>query len=453
MEFVDTEFGRLPPRTNFLVLKSDTEETGYHEDKFLYGVQDIINILKFNKDDAKIEEFLFIVREQGKAIKDKINEKIAENSLPVESIIDITNLYTESHAKRIIKTHGRYRLENNLINHSTTIKNLISHRLNPNIVKSIRAPVKSLILSLNILFSRLMKIKNIDGYKNVLIIADVMNQIVSNFFQNTIFKLTLEEQYEYLVTCFPRFYFGSQEDHSPFGDYIEEIVEYIKKPYMDYYNNQYIMLASVVKGRPYIKELRAGTILYRGSRSLKKRDTVPQYLFFTHNPFVALLYTIPKDLDDDLGVISAYKVQTNLRVLDFSNYHTIDYIISLMISLNAPNKVIKSIVYGWFNEGQIDNWNDTPINMRNATKPHSKITRFSETGYDFPVSEWLCSNGFNGYIGLGVKKRNGEVFHDEFMICDPSNENKVKYLGVLDKKYINYNLEVSQNDWYANILQ
>jgi len=466
MEIVDTEFGKLPPRTNFVLFEADKDQSGCAEDKILYGVHDIINILKINKEEAKIEEFLFIIRKQGEAIKEKINEKIAENSMPVENIIDmlpkrVLGPVDKNRFENIIKTFGRYRLDIKLVSDSPSIqlKNFISYRLHPNIVKSIRRPVKSLILRLDAMYNRLTKlkeIKNDDGYKDAVIIKNGINAMVSTFFQNTIFELTLEEQYEYLVTCFPRLYTDSEECHSSFGTYVEGIVQRVINRYSDYYDNQRIMLSSVVKGKPYIRRLRAGTMIYRGSpHSSVKRNSVPTFLYFTHNPFVALLYAIPKTMQDDLGLVSVYQVQTDLRILDFSNYHTVDFIISLLISLNAPNNVIKAIVSGWFNEGQrwMNSYEGKKLDNRNATKSHSEIKRHSDTGYDFVVSEWLCSNGFNGYIGLDVKKQNGQVFHDEFMICNPSNENKVKYLGVLDKEYINYNLEVSQTDWYQNILQ
>jgi len=462
MEIIDTEFGKLPPRTNFVLSKSDRDESGLLEEKLLYGVQDIIDILKFNKEEAKIGEFLFIIRKQGEAIKEKINQKIAEDTMPVENIKDllpkhvlgvVQNIVKKEMIQRAIQKHGRYRL--NMIDVNLT--NLISYRLHPNIVKSIRIPVKFVVKKLKNLFGKLKQIKNVDGYKNVVIIKNEVNTMVSNFFQNTIFKLSLEEQYEYLVTCFPRIYMDEDDADDEqfitgFGTFVNDTIQRLYKRYTDYYDNQRIMLSSVVKGNPYIRILKAGTILYRGTPrcSIHKNNTEPTFLYFTHNPFVALLYATPKGLSEDLGQINVHEVQTDLRILDFSNYRTIDYIIRLLISLNAPNDVIKSIVFGWFNEGNIwmNSYHKKKMDNRNAIKSHSEIKRHSDTAYDFLLSEWICSNGFNGYIGLGVKKGNGEVFHDEVMLCNPSNKKKMKYLGDLDKEYINYNLGGCQSDWY-----
>jgi len=465
MEIIDTEFGKLPPRTNFVLSKSDRDESGLLEEKLLYGVQDIMDILKFNKEEAKIAEFLFIIRKQGKAIKDKINEKIAENSMPIGNVIDLLPrtlpAYEKNRVENMIKLRGRYKLDMDWIklksNLTIQLQDLISYRLNPNIVKSIRIPVKFVVTKFKNLFEKLKQIKNVDGYKNVVIIKNEVNTMVSNFFQNTIFKLSLEEQYEYLVTCFPRIYMDEDDADDEqfitgFGTFVNDTIQRLYKRYTDYYDNQRIMLSSVVKGNPYIRILKAGTILYRGTPrcSIHKNNTEPTFLYFTHNPFVALLYATPKGLSEDLGQINVHEVQTDLRILDFSNYRTIDYIIRLLISLNAPNDVIKSIVFGWFNEGNIwmNSYHKKKMDNRNAIKSHSEIKRHSDTAYDFLLSEWICSNGFNGYIGLGVKKGNGEVFHDEVMLCNPSNKKKMKYLGDLDKEYINYNLGGCQSDWY-----
>ena len=66
---IDTEFGKLPPRLNFILRITDKES-----ENVLYGINDTIKLLKFNNEDVKIPELRFIVQKQGEYIKKKILE-------------------------------------------------------------------------------------------------------------------------------------------------------------------------------------------------------------------------------------------------------------------------------------------------------------------------------------------------------------------------------------------
>ncbi len=107
-------------------------------------------------------------------------------------------------------------------------------------------------------------------------------------------------------------------------------------------------------------------------------------------------YGLPKEQKDKtlsasvdycnrIGFVSTFRAKQPLKLIDMSNAQTITRLGELM-----DEKTRASLKRGWGSDGK----------------------RTSFMNDDGNVAEWLCDNGYLGYLGLGL-----DGLHDEVMIC------------------------------------
>ena len=445
---------QIPPRINFL-LKHDNKESR----KPLYGVKDVIDILTYNGMDEQIGEFFFILGKQAAYIKQKLENR----TLFTVGIINrmAGTAADRERLKRVIKERGPYEIN------TVSIEDLISYRLRRTILVKLIPTVKEIMTFIT---EKQQEIRTFtkDDYEKVLRIKQDIEGMLDSFYSNIIFQLPKDEQDEYLCTCFRDTY---EDENGGIDFYIEEIVIGLMARYYEYYNSHRIMMVDSIRmaprargeapsriGTPYLKTLKEGTVLYRGYQKptdpTKRRHLIQPgrpFVYFTPNPFVALGYAIPKGdgSDSDLGEISVYQTSKPLKLLDFSNYRTLDYIHALLNELGAPREVIESLLKGWFGwDGFGEDFKGPSPRSREKT-----FERDSDERTYFIVVEWICSKGFNGYVALNVDR-----FIDEIVLCEPvpldeTKSKKISHIGVLGKSVINYPLPSSKGEWYENILK
>ena len=109
---------------------------------------------------------------------------------------------------------------------------------------------------------------------------------------------------------------------------------------------------------------------------------------------------------DTIGEIHVFKTRHDLRLLNLSNVQNVKYLRAKLLEMGAPQKVLDAFEEGWI------------ISELDGVE---KLSRSSEYTRDYLVVNWLCENGFNGYLATHVSR-----FHDEIMICDPSKN--LKYM-------------------------
>lgn len=447
---------QIPPRNNFL-LKYDNSEAMHP----LYGVGDVMTILTENQLQHQIPELFFILDKQGSYIKKKLKERdvtfcktysVHRRIIDgMDSVKKAKGMADKERLKRVMTLKGRY------TTNTISLENLLSYRLQHNLLVKLRPAVKEIMTMLNENSDTIVKWneewtkdkKEVD-VREIERLEDKINQVIDSFYSNIIFELPIEEQNEYLCICFRDTY---ENENDGIDHYITDIVKGVIDRYCEYYNSQRIMMVEDIR-RPYFKKLKEDTILYRGYQKptdpTYRRHLIPPgrpFVFFTPNPFVALGYAIPKSANIDLGEIAVYRTTRPLKLLDLSNYRTVDYIYALLNELGAPRDVIQSLLYGWFG------WEGFGKDFKGPS-PSSRekiFKRHSDEAADFSVVKWICSQGFNGYVALNV-----DGLADEIVLCDPvpidTKTIKISSIGVLGKSVINYPLPSSEKEWYENIL-
>jgi hypothetical protein len=172
---------------------------------------------------------------------------------------------------------------------------------------------------------------------------------------------------------------------------------------------------------PYIKILRKGTKLVRGYKNYRGYvDESRSYSWFglEHMTKRLAIYAIPTAVEDKeqyfdklgvkdnfmfdflhdyckaVGGVAVYQVKADMKLLDFSDIVTLRYVTNYMREQNAPEIVINAFVRNW----QIKD---------------DEFARNSVDVTDGIVADWLCREGFGGYLALGTKG-----LHDEVLICD-----------------------------------
>jgi hypothetical protein len=118
------------------------------------------------------------------------------------------------------------------------------------------------------------------------------------------------------------------------------------------------------------------------------------------------IYYGSQDYCSNLGEIHVFRVRHNIRLLNLSNINNVKYLGEKLKELEAPEDVIDAFKIGWV------------IKEEDGTEKFSRQSYYSK---DYLVVNWLCENGFNGYLAthtLGLS--------DEIVICDPSRN--LKYM-------------------------
>ena len=446
---------QIPPRHNFL-LKYGNSET----QRPLYGVENTIHILTENKLQHHIPEFLSILSKQGVYIKQKLEERdetFCQNYSLYTRIVDgldtirmVKSATNRERLKRVIASTGRYTIK------TIPIENLVSYRLRHTLLVTLIPVIRKLMGQLKEQRDVIVRWneewakekREVDRH-DIETVETEINRIISSFYSTIIFRLPMDTQYEYVSICFRETY---ESDHDSIDRYITSIVNGMNRRYFEYYHSQRIMIIEDIR-RPYFKQLKEGTILYRGYQKptdpLQRRHLIPPgrpFVFFTPNPLVALGYAIPTSANKDLGEIAVYQTSRPLKLLDFSHDRTLGYVYALLHDMGAPRDVIHSMLYGWFGwEGFGNDFKGPSLSSRERI-----FQRKSDETADFSVVKWICSKGFNGYVALDV-----DGLADEIVLCDPipihSTTKKISSLGIINKSSINYPLPSSEKEWYQQI--
>lgn len=445
----------LPSRYLFLLKYANSETQ-----QPLYGVEHTIHMLTESALQHRIPEFLSLLRTQGAYIKQKLethDETFCRNYSLYAPIVDgfdtvkrAKSAVNRDRLTRVLAAKGRYTI--NII----PIEHLVSYRLRHTLLVTLIPVIRKLMAQLqeqlDVIATWNMAWKkekhDVDRH-DIERVETGIHRILSSFY-DMIFQLPIEEQYEYLSICFHETY---ESTHDSIDYYITHVVNDINRRYFEYYNSQRIMIVEDIR-RPYFKQLKKDTILYRGYQKptdpSQRRHLIPPgrpFVFFTPNPLVALGYAIPTSANKDLGEIAVYQTLRPLKLLDFSHDRTLGYVYALLHDMGAPRDVIRHLLYGWFGwEGFGSDFKGPSLSSRERV-----FQRKSDEAADFSVVKWICSKGFNGYVALDV---NGLA--DEIVLCEPIPVNhaapKMSSLGIITKSSIHYPLPSSENEWYQQIL-
>lgn len=200
-----------------------------------------------------------------------------------------------------------------------------------------------------------------------------------------------------------------------------------------------------VDQEPFLKMIPKGTFMVRGYKTYRGRlDKTRDFAWFGFSVRVSMPYLLPRsreelpgykqpDMDhlnlycSALGQLAVFQLNRDVKVLDFSNVMTIRYIRQFLLDHNAPPTVLKAFDRGWQESG----------------------TSFIRESSDVPDAlfvNWMCSNGFNGYVATGVAG-----LHDEILLCNITqvvdyigeyDPRKVMNLHLCSEPYSKYNLRI-----------
>ena len=180
----------------------------------------------------------------------------------------------------------------------------------------------------------------------------------------------------------------------------------------------------------YHRRVPKGTYFYRGFKTYRgPLDANRNYAFFAFDIWVPFSYVIPsvrkgederraglgntmelKTYCETLGGVACFQVKEDLKVLDFSHVRTVRHVLSVLQDKNAPKDVLEAFQQNW-----------------ELSADKSTFNRKSVDETDRIVVNWLCQQGYNGYISGGLG-----IFHGEAMICEPKTN--LDYLGFYEAK-------------------
>jgi hypothetical protein len=150
----------------------------------------------------------------------------------------------------------------------------------------------------------------------------------------------------------------------------------------------------------------SNTFLYRGYSDGLAKDGLSisrQFDYFAFDFFTTDFYTFSNGSNDtveewlahDSGV-AVFQTQEAIRILDLTKGESVLHMQQQMIENDAPKKVIEAFKRAW------------------KITPSGNVERSSGPSSDALIVEWMCSQGWDGYVGIGFDK-----FHDEIMLCQP----------------------------------
>lgn len=142
------------------------------------------------------------------------------------------------------------------------------------------------------------------------------------------------------------------------------------------------------------------TLLYRGftkkSGPISKRPDA----WFAMCPMVASIYMVPGEWKDgntvskycsDMGSISVFRATNEFTLIDLSNVKNVKHVRNIMIQTKTAENIINAFDRSW------------------KIAPDGKIARKSILHLDIIWANWLCENGFQGYIA-GPTSIHAEIF-------------------------------------------
>lgn len=187
---------------------------------------------------------------------------------------------------------------------------------------------------------------------------------------------------------------------------------------------------------PYYEDntriVQEGSLFYRGYRTYRgAEDCYRSFAWFAFDVVSTMSYLVPPTKEDNkkylastlkftntypycsaVGGTAIFRAERDLKLLDFSNLNTLKAIRVLM-SKGADQKVIQAFESGWGLDG-------------------TSFQRNSVDMMDEIVAKWICDQGYDGYIAVGLSD-----MHDEILVC----KNNMKYVGDYDaRKYMNFHV-------------
>lgn len=201
----------------------------------------------------------------------------------------------------------------------------------------------------------------------------------------------------------------------------------------------------------FTRGIAKGTLLYRGYRNYRGViDTETNFAWFALNVMTTLSYMIPPEMEQNpyylkgretidsrtskeycqaIGGTAVFRFRRDVQLLDFSSVHTMRYIQEFLTRNGAPKKIIDAFAAGWKIRGD-------------------SFTRVSQEVDDAVFVEWMCQQGFDGYIATGIN------IYDEILTCN--FQEKIEYIGNYDPRtdmnfhmcsypYNRYDLQLAEN--------
>jgi hypothetical protein len=160
--------------------------------------------------------------------------------------------------------------------------------------------------------------------------------------------------------------------------------------------------------------LPAGTRLYRGFKQHRGPLNLERgYSYFVMDPASCLIYALP-EVDKlnqalnagseeshntlygkELGGVVEVETTRDIPLWNLSTAENVRLLLAEMKQKNAPQSVLTAFTKCW------------------VVTPNGAFHRASQYSLDMKVIEWMCQNGYNGYMGVQV-----QGLHDEFVFCN-----------------------------------
>jgi len=327
---------------------------------------------------------------------------------------------------------------------------LMSVRLSKELFNILKQDYESIQTKINRMYEQNEKGEYIVSDDELFIIKKEIKELIINMIQHAIYYEETEESnvdendikiYDYVINnehimaeefSVRNFFYIIQSktpneiwDKNDWSD-VWSLTDFFTK---DWYNNMIniilslyttnISMKDIFPGKePYTLTLPKEFILQRGTSHKISPDADEyqfhfNYSYFTTSIKTAMKYIVPWNWKmngtsgmssfeycNQMGEIDVFQTQKELVLFDLSDVESVKNFQSLLQSISAPQNIINLFSIGW----QIIENDGVEI-----------FTRNSALNIDIEVVKWLCSKGYDGYIG-----RNIESWADEIMICNPS---------------------------------
>ena len=151
--------------------------------------------------------------------------------------------------------------------------------------------------------------------------------------------------------------------------------------------------------------------LFRGgwteqNRARSKIGISPNYLKNNRGTFFTYGVNGKNLANREYGPVVSYKTTRPLRLLRITNKNVFNF-----LRFQAEHQRMNNLVIAF--------------NKAFKFQPNGRIIRTSKEKYDFPIVNFLCSLGYDGYIAGKLNKKYGGTFHQEIVLCKPTQILKV----------------------------
>ena len=108
----------------------------------------------------------------------------------------------------------------------------------------------------------------------------------------------------------------------------------------------------------------------------------------------------------EYGPVVSYKTTRPLQLLKITNKNTFNF-----FKFQAQNQGLKQVV--------------NVLNKAYMFQNNGRIIRVSKEKYDYPIAQFMCTTGYDGYIANKLNTKYGGTFHQEIVLCKPTQTLKV----------------------------